>query len=59
MKYVSLIKNVIVLMWNRHHFIIPPKYWKKYIKSFFRRFSSDKDFYNPFVLKEYNEFDIA
>ena len=54
MKYISLIKNVIVLMWNRHHFIIPPKYWKKYFKSFMGKLSMKKEYYNPFDVKEYN-----
>ena len=54
MKYVSLIKNVIVLMWNRHHFIIPPKYWKKYFKSFIEKLSMKKEYYNPFDVKDYN-----
>ena len=54
MKYISLIKNVVVLMWNRHHFIIPPKYWKKYFNSFCKKISMSKEYYNPFVVKDYN-----
>ena len=54
MRYISLIKNVIVLMWNRHHFIIPPKYWKKYFKSFIGKISMKREYYNPFDIKDYN-----
>lgn len=54
MRYISLIKNVIVLMWNRHHFIIPPKYWKKYFNSFLKRVSMRREYYNPFMVSEYN-----
>ena len=54
MKYISFIKNIIVLMWQRHHFLIPPKYWKKYLNSFYRKLSMKREYYNPFILKEYN-----
>ena len=34
-KLVYLIKKSIYFAWYRHHFLIPPKVLKKYIKSFF------------------------
>jgi len=49
------IKNAILVLWNRHHFIIPPKYWKKYIASFKRKINEKKIYINPFIISEYNE----
>ncbi len=54
MRLFSFIKNIISVMWHRHHFIIPPKYWKKYFNSFKRRLSMKREYYNPFVINEYN-----
>ena len=34
-KVTYLIKKSIYFAWHRHHFLIPPKAMKKYIKSFF------------------------
>ena len=34
-KVIYLIKKSIYFAWYRHHFLIPPKVMKKYIKSFF------------------------
>jgi len=34
-KILYLIKKSIYFAWHRHHFLIPPKVLKKYIKSFF------------------------
>lgn len=55
MKRLSLIKNSIIVLWKRHHLIIPPKYLKKYLKSFIRKMSLKKEYYNPFIINEYNE----
>ncbi|MBR3199004.1 MAG: glycosyltransferase [Bacilli bacterium] len=54
MKIFSFFKNVVVLMWQRHHFLIPPKYWKKYFCSFIRKINNKREYLNPFVVKEYN-----
>lgn len=54
MKYITIIKNIFIIMWQRHHFLVPPKYWKKYFHSLLRKLSSKKEYYNPYVLKEYN-----
>lgn len=54
MKYLSFVKNIIVLMWTRHHFLIPPKYWRKYYNSFTRKLTMKREYYNPFDNKEYN-----
>ena len=55
MKIISFIKNVFMIMWHRHHFIIPPKYWKRYWNSFKRKLSMEIEYYNPLVIKEYNK----
>ena len=34
-KLTYLIKKSVYFAWHRHHFLIPPKAMKKYIKSFF------------------------
>ena len=34
-KFFRLVKKAIHFAWHRHHFLIPPKALKKYIKSFF------------------------
>ena len=34
-KVIYLVKKSIYFAWHRHHFLIPPKVLKKYIKSFF------------------------
>ena len=34
-KLIYLIKKSVYFAWHRHHFLIPPKAMKKYIKSFF------------------------
>ena len=34
-KFFRLCKKAIYFAWHRHHFLIPPKAMKKYIKSFF------------------------
>ena len=34
-KFFRLVKKAIHFAWHRHHFLIPPKAMKKYIKSFF------------------------
>lgn len=44
------------IMWVRHHFIIPPKKLKRYIKSFIENYKHPQNniFYNPEIPKEYN-----
>ena len=54
MKVFSFIKEVVIVMWYRHHFIIPPKYWGKYFKSFIQKVFGIKNYYNPFNVREYN-----
>ena len=49
------IKNVFYILWQRHHLIIPPKYWKRYLNSIFRKCFGPKRYYNPFIVKEYNK----
>ena len=50
------IAKAIGLMWQRHHFLIPPKLLKQYIKSFFGNVSDDnifEKFWNPLVQDDY------
>ena len=46
----------IKIMWVRHHFIIPPKKFKRYFKSFIEnyRHPQNNKFYNPEVSRDYN-----
>ena len=48
--------RAISLMWRRHHFLIPPKKFKRYVKSFFQSYRKQQiiNFYNPEIKKEYN-----
>lgn len=52
-KFAQL-KNIILVVWKRHHFIVPPRYWKKYFKSFIRKITNKKEYLNPFITEEYN-----
>lgn len=52
-KFAQL-KNIILVVWRRHHFIVPPRYWKKYFKSFIRKITNKKEYLNPFITEEYN-----
>ena len=54
-RILKLIKNSIVVLWTRHHLIVPPKYWKRYWKSFKKRLSFKTEYLNPFNIKEYNK----
>ena len=51
------ILKAIKLMWIRHHFLIPPKKLKRYIKSFIENYRHPQEgkFYNPNIPKEYNK----
>lgn len=42
----TLVK-VVQLMWKRHHFLVPPRLWKQYFKSFFGNIS-DNNIYEHF-----------
>ena len=54
MKIFSFVKRSIVVLWHRHHLIVPPKYWGRYYKSFKRKIAFKTECLNPFKLKEYN-----
>ena len=47
----------IRLMWVRHHFLIPPKKIKRYLKSFIKHYKSSPvlNFYNPENQNQYNK----
>ena len=47
----------IKIMWTRHHFIIPPKKLKRYIKSFIENYRHPQDnlFYTMEITNEYNK----
>ena len=50
------IKQMITILWKRHHFIIPPRYWGRYAKYLKKKiFGTEDIYYNPFIVKEYNE----
>ena len=52
---MSKIKRYIVILWKRHHFIIPPKYWKKYFVKIKNKLFRKKLYYHPFIIDDYNE----
>ena len=54
MKIFSFVKRSIVVLWHRHHLIVPPKYWGRYYKSFKIKIAFKTECLNPFKLKEYN-----
>ena len=54
----KILKKVIKLVWQRHHFLVPPKLVKQYIKSFFNNLGSkniDELFYNPLIDSDYRK----
>ena len=53
-KFLSKIKRGIKFLWREHHFLVPPKMMKKYIKDVFNREPQDR-LYNPNIDSEYNE----
>jgi GT2 family glycosyltransferase len=53
---VIALKKGIVFLWRKHHFLVPPRYWKKYIRRFINIIKyGDNCYYNPFIVKEYNK----
>lgn len=51
-----VIKKAIRFAWKQHHFLIPPALWKKYIGAFIYKIkNSGSDFYNPFIIEDYNK----
>ena len=54
----KIIVKTIKLMWVRHHFLIPPRMIKQYLKSFSNNVESknvDELFYNPLVDEDYRK----
>lgn len=53
----SPIIKAIKIMWQRHHFIIPPSKMKKYLKSFIRNYTHalDVNFLNPENVHDYSK----
>ena len=54
----KIIFKVIKIMWTRHHFIVPPKMIKRYIKSFNNNINHntvEELFYNPLINNDYNK----
>lgn len=54
----KILVKTIKLMWTRHHFIIPPRMMKQYLKSFKNNISNknvDELFYNPLVDTDYRK----
>lgn len=47
-------KNFIKMLWREHHFLVPPKVMKGYIKGIIYR-NRQSSFYNPNISTEYNE----
>ena len=52
-KVLYLIKKSLYFAWYRHHFLIPPKVLKKYIKSFFVVLKRGGNTSNLFIKEEY------
>ena len=48
-KLIRLIKKSIYFAWHRHHFLIPPKAMKNYIRSFIRVLKRNGSSANLFV----------
>lgn len=56
--FLVYIGKTIVFAWKKHHFLIPPKKIKQYIKIFFKRLPNcliDSPYYFPFNIKHYNK----
>lgn len=51
---IIVIRNIISILWKRHHFLIPPKYLKKYLVSFYRKLTKNYSYLNPFIILDYN-----
>ncbi len=55
-KIPKVLIKVIKLMWERHHFLVPSRLIKQYIKSFKNNINNvDKMYYNPMIKKDYND----
>lgn len=58
-RFMFPIIRAIKLMWVRHHFLIPPKKLKRYIKSFMQSMKKNpvtiSDFYDLNIKKDYNK----
>lgn len=60
-KIYSIIKlsyKAIKLLWNKHHFIVPPKMWGYYIRKLKEKIQweeSNIEFLDPFNVDDYNE----
>lgn len=52
--FLTIIKNSIIVLWNRHRLLVPPKYWIKYLSGFFKKVIGKTEYYNPFSINEYN-----
>ena len=57
-RFPKILKKVIKLMWQRHHFLLPPRLVKQYMGSFVNNLGSknvDELFYNPLVDSDYRK----
>ncbi len=54
-RILHLIRTSFMVLWKRHHLLIPPKYWKRYCKSFFNKIKNNSGYYNPFIIRDYNK----
>ena len=56
-KAIYVIGKGISYIWKKHHFLVPPRYWKKYLKKFAKKIKGDSSnlYYNPYNKKDYNK----
>lgn len=55
-KVFVVIWKGIVFAWKKHHFLIPPRYWVRYIKKFYNKLNGSVSnlCYNPYDIDDYN-----
>ena len=54
----KIVVKTIRLMWQRHHFLVPPRMMKQYLRSFSNNMENknvDELFYNPLVDNDYQK----
>ncbi len=54
--FIRVMIKGIKFLWREHHFLVPPRFWKKYFKRFIYRMRNLTDeYYNPMLIGDYNK----
>lgn len=54
--FFRVIVKGIKFLWREHHFLVPPRFWKKYFKRLiYRMHNLTDEYYNPMLIGDYNK----